>query len=149
MLEMIYIQSISCVFREEKSEPRIVLIENLYKDSRGEQVRTSILSQFEGLVSNWKQFHSCSVVTILDWKWFESRSDLYGMNKKQSLSAHQIWNWNHETCLSLLSVAEWKLVLSTWGDFSLWKQEVLGKGWHFLHIRKLRCNNNHYNHFYC
>ena len=53
MLEMIYIQSISCVFREEKSEPRIVLIEKLYKDSRGEQVRTSILSQFEGLVSKF------------------------------------------------------------------------------------------------
>lgn len=73
MLAMIYIQSISCVFREEKSEPWIVLIEKLFKDSRGEQVRTSILSQFEGLVSKWKQFHSCSVVTIFNLKWFESR----------------------------------------------------------------------------
>ena len=34
--------TISCVFREEKAEPRIVLIEKLYKDSRGEQVRASI-----------------------------------------------------------------------------------------------------------
>ena len=52
--------------REEKSEPRIVQIEKLYKDSRGEQVKTSILNQFKGLIGKWRQFHSCSVVIIFN-----------------------------------------------------------------------------------